>query len=86
MGRKGDSGIVHCEPMIRCPNIVFSGIGSPRFKMHFIYIQKSVGAVFVLVENVVQLLQQVGVLLVLRRNVTTAGSPNWSFLSFCVKG
>ena len=32
MGRKGDSGIVHCEPMIRCPNIVFSGIGSSRFK------------------------------------------------------
>lgn len=84
MGRKGDSGIVHsCEPMIRCPNIVFSGLGSPRFKC--ISFTKSVGAVFVLVENVVQLLQQVGVLLV-RRNVTTAGSPNWSFLSFCVKG
>ena len=82
MGRKGDSGIIHsCEPMSRCPNIVFSGIGSPRFE--YISFTKSVGAVFVLVENVVQLLQQVGVLLVLR-NVMTAGSPNWSFLSVCV--
>lgn len=51
MGRKGDSGIIHsCEPMIRCPNIVFSGIGSPRFE--YISFTKSVGAVFVLVENV----------------------------------